>query len=69
MRGTFWSPGTWTAYADRSLVVEFPDWVAEFGRRAHARVAADLTHEHFVRQLNRLATDHAAQDDRGVVRT
>ncbi|HVK10289.1 MAG TPA: glycosyltransferase [Gemmataceae bacterium] len=37
-----------------------PDWVAELGRRAHERVAADLTHEHFVRRLNRLATELAA---------
>lgn len=36
-----------------------PDRVTEFGRRAHARVAGGLTHEHFVRRLNGLATELA----------
>lgn len=36
-----------------------PDRVADLGRRAHERVAEGLTHEHFVRRLNRLATELA----------
>ncbi len=47
----------------RKLIIELwndPERVAEMGRRAHERVAGQLTHEHFIRRLNRLATLVAA---------